>query len=281
MNHICLDYETFYIKPTASLKDPVTQNYSVARLGNWRYCNDHRFDAYMLSVYDGTETWVGSPKDLNWNALEGRLLTAHNAGFDSAVTTRLGELGITPKISNEWVCTANMTSFLCSCRSLAEALLVLEERSMNKGMRDYMNGRSWASVKDTPEGKKLAEYAATDAKESWHLFEKHGHKWPQFERDLSALTIKQGARGIAINVELLEKYLALLPIVIFNHTQTLPWVKDLKKKPSSQIAINEYCRSINISCPPIKEDDEEGYIKWETITAKSIRGWPALESGAH
>src|SRR5438045_1498156 len=100
MNTVTLDYETFYIKNEYSVKD----------LGNWRYTHDERFDPYLLSVWDGEQSWVGHPADFNWAALDGAMLLAHNAGFDSAVTERLGELGKIPVLTNPWTCTANMTS---------------------------------------------------------------------------------------------------------------------------------------------------------------------------
>src|ERR1035441_4913607 len=99
MEPVVLDYETFYHK----------KDYSIRGSGNWAYTHDPRFDAYMLSVYDGEQGWVGEPKDFNWDALEGKLLLAHNASFDSSVTRRLAELGTAPaEISKSpWQCTAN------------------------------------------------------------------------------------------------------------------------------------------------------------------------------
>ena len=63
MRTIALDWETFYDKVC-----------SVKTLGNWAYTHHPDFQAYMVSVYDGNESWAGHPRELNWDALDGARL---------------------------------------------------------------------------------------------------------------------------------------------------------------------------------------------------------------
>jgi hypothetical protein len=252
MRPVTLDYETFYIKNEYSVKD----------LGNWRYTHDERFDPYLLSVYDGEQSWVGNPADFNWAALEGALLLAHNAGFDSSVTERLGELGKIPVITNPWACTANMTSCLFSSRSLADAMWVARKQRISKGVRDDMNKKNWAGIKAAGMADAVVKYALADSVECFNLWRDYSRRWSPFEQRLSDLTIKQCRRGVKINVELLEEYRHVLQEVIFNLVKSFPWTKE-GKKPTSPIAIAEECRKHGIPGPPVKTRDEEGFELWE------------------
>lgn len=252
-NLISLDYETFYIKDEYSIRD----------LGNWRYCNDERFDPYLLTVYDGEETWAGNPTEFNWDALEGATLVAHNAGFDSAVTRRLGELGKIPVLNNPWVCTANMTSCIASVRSLADAMLVLRKQRMDKGVRDAANKKNWRDICAVPGMREqMIRYALADTVECRKLYTDFSHLWSPFEQELSAFTIDSCRRGVCINVELLDEYRAILQEVIYNLVQSFPWTK-AGKKPTSTIAIAEECRKVGIPSPPVKKHDAEGFDSWE------------------
>jgi len=253
MKAISIDYETFYIKDEYSIKD----------LGNWRYVNDDRFDPYFLTVYDGEQSWAGNPADFNWDALEGATLVAHNAGFDSAVTRRLGELGKIPVINNPWRCTANMTSCIASARSLADALLVLRKERISKGVRDQMNKKHWRDICAVPGMREaVIKYGIDDTVKCFNLFKDFGHLWSPFEQEISDLTINQCRRGVAIDVALLKEYIVILEDVIFNLVQSFPWTKE-GKKPTSPIAIAEHCRKVGIPSPPTKTKDEEGFDAWE------------------
>lgn len=253
MRTIAIDFETYYVKGEYSVKD----------LGNWRYCADERFDAFLLSVFDGSESWAGDPVDFNWDALEGATLVAHNAGFDSRVSRRLGELGRIPVLNNPWVCTANMTSCLFSARSLADALLVARKKRISKGVRDEMNKKHWKDICAVPGMREaVIRYGISDTVECLNLYKDFGHLWSPFEREVSQFTIDACARGVCINVALLNEYIVILEDVIFNLVQSFPWTKE-GKKPTSPIAIAEQCRRVGIPSPPTKTKDEEGFDAWE------------------
>jgi hypothetical protein len=264
MRPIAVDYETFFIK-----SKPTDPGYSVAKQGNWRYSHDERFDPYLMSVFDGSNSWVGNPRDFNWAALEDAPLIAHNAGFDRAITHRLVELGIAPTrmLRNEWQCTANLTSYIGNVRSLADAMFFIEGESIDKSARDEMTGKHWSDL-DAAGQERMAKYAITDVRKCRGLWDKHSPNWPTFEQNLSRLTINQCSRGVAINTELLDQYRAVLGEVIFNLERSLPWT-ERGAKPTSPKAIAEQCRMENIPCPPFKTKDEEGFNEWESTYGKT------------
>ena len=253
MRVVSIDYETYFHK----------KEYSVGTLGNWRYCHDTEFDPYILSAFDGEEKWVGRPKDFNWDAINGALVVAHNASFERAVTKRQIELGVTPQLDvSQWQCTANLASFIADVRSLKDSVKVLEGRNLSKAIRDDMSGVHWNEL--TPvEQAAMEQYALGDVVECHGLWMKHAHKWPEFERQLSLQTMKQCDRGVRINVPLLEQYIGVLEEVIFNLERSLPWT-ERGAKPSSPIAIAEECAKVGIPAPPVKDEDEEGFVIWES-----------------
>jgi hypothetical protein len=252
---ISLDYETFFKK----------NEYSIKQLGNWRYVHDSQFDPYLLSAYDGQESWVGTPQNFPWEICRGATLVAHNAAFERAVTGALVEMGVAPAwvLDNEWQCTANLTSCLAGVRALDYALKVMENRIISKGIREDMSGKTWADAVKLGLSGKLAEYAAGDTIECYGLWTKYSPRWSSFERQLSELTMRQCSRGVRINTELLEQYIKVLAEVIFNLERGLPWT-ERGKRPTSPIAIAEQCRAVGIPAPPIKGEDEEGFNEWES-----------------
>ncbi len=259
MKTIALDFETFYIK----------NKYSVADLGNWRYCHDERFDAFILSCSDGENSWSGHPDDFDWEQLRNyEQVVAHNAAFDGAVCDRLIELGKCPawvRSELEWQCTANMSSCLASTRSLKDAVKTLEGRDISKGVRDEMNGKTRQDLIDAGRLQAAEEYALGDSIECINLWNKYSPLWSEFERKLSLLTMKQCKRGVRIDVKLLDEFIFKLREVIFTLEQSLPWVQE-GAKPTSPIAINEHCRLNGIPAPPIKshfDDGDERHAEWE------------------
>ena len=254
---ISIDFETYY-------DDEV----SVKTLGNWAYTRHPQFYAYLVSVFDGETAWVGRPEDLDWSVLKGATLLAHNAGFDKSVAEALAETGIIPELDNEWICTANMTSFLCSERALAIAANTLLQKRRDKTIRDNMKGKHWADL-TAEEQLAFCKYAEEDARDCWPLFDRYQHLWPELERRLSALTIKQSNRGVAIDVELLRTYRATVDTALWSCLKKLPWV-EAGEKPTGTKAIAAECRKVGIPTPPVKDEDEEAFDEWEATYSKKF-----------
>jgi DNA polymerase I-like protein with 3'-5' exonuclease and polymerase domains len=260
MRTVAFDTETFYLKPTQS-----DDGYSVQNLGNWRYCADPRFSCYLVSVFDGEEAWAGHPKDLNWDALDGARLVSHNKAFDQAVYKRMVALGQAPKVNfHDWHCSANLTSFLCNRRSLAEATEHLLKLKVPKSMRDWMNGKTWDDAVKAGKDQELLTYAKDDVIHCRNIWDRYSDQWTPLERGLSELTISQCERGVAIDVDKLRRYIAVVKMVLFHIEKSLPWVAEGAKVTSPK-AIAEQCRKVGIPSPPVKSHDggEEAFIAWE------------------
>lgn len=252
---IGFDWETFYA---------TKQGYGIKELGMWCYLHDDRFDPYLLSVSDGSDSWAGAPKDFNWDSIEGATLVSHNKHFDAMVAESAQSKGLIPAMRHaEWHCTANLSSYLCNRRSLADATSHLLGVTLSKETRDYANGKHVADMVADGKWDEMLTYARSDAFHCQQLWAQHGHKWPEHERRLSELTIKQGSRGIQIDVDLLKKYIVGASSALRIAEEQLPWIAE-GRPPTSPKAIAELCHKQGIPCPPVKRrDGEEAFITWE------------------
>jgi hypothetical protein len=264
MNVIAFDFETFYSK---KLK------YSIRTLIDEKYCQYELFDPYMISVSDGANSWAGPRNAFNWDAIDGQMLVSHNRKFDNSVYDEMVVRGWAPKLNFAgWHCTANLTSYLCNRRSLAESFEYLMGKRLSKEARASAENKHWPQDFSPEEQKAMIDYARGDAFHCWQLWDKFSHLWPESERRLSNLTIDQGRRGVQINVELLDQYLCQSHEMLQKTEDLIPWIKDSVEpeweefviKPTSSKCAAEQCRRTGIPCPPVKADDEEGYEAWET-----------------
>jgi len=278
-NVISLDFETFYYR---KLK------YGLKTMIAEQYCRHPLFDPYLVSVCDGEEAWAGECKDFNWRAIHGRRLLAHNAYFDQTVFNEMKRRGMVPADVEpaEWICTADMSAYLCNRRSLADAAEHLLKIKLSKQVREDANGKHWA---DFPAADRAAmlDYARSDALRCWQLFDKFGDKWPATEQRLSRITRDQGMRGVQIDVKLLNEYLLITHEALHRIEALIPWVIDseedsedaeLTGKPTSTKCIAEQCRRSGIPCPPVKSEDEEAYETWETQFSPHYKWIKALTS---
>ena len=258
MRTIALDFETYY-------DDECT----VKKLGNWGYTRHPKFDAYMISVYDGEDTWVGHPNDFNWESLEGCRVLSHNAAFDEEVYLALVSSGLAPKVNYaEWHCTANMTSYLCGERSLAKGVEVLFGQKLSKQARNDAKGKTWADMQRDGSAQGMLDYAAEDAVWCWKLWDKFAGQWPEHERRLSKLTIEQGRYGVYIDREKLTAGIHKLQRVVAESLDSLPWIQR-GYKPASPKGIAEECRMSGIPGMPVKAHDEDAAEEWlETYSVR-------------
>lgn len=257
---IALDYET-----------PYSKEFSVVDLGYDRYARDPRCVPYMVSVCDGKETWAGHPDDFDFGMLEGKIILSHNAAFDQEITLGAVERGLFtfPKVA-AWHCTANMSAYLWNVRSLADAVRVGLGLGVSKGVRDRAKGKSVQDIWQEGWMEEMLKYARDDAQHCWTLWNEHGHKWPEWERRLSQLTIDQGRKGVQIDVERLNDYMETLGRVIFTAQSNLPWI-ERGRPPASPLGMAEECRAAGIPCPPVKAHDPEAAEEWEETYAPKFK----------
>lgn len=255
-NPIALDFETYY---------NTKLGYGIKELGVDRYIDHELFDPYLISASDGTDSWAGELKDFNWAALDGQTVCAHNARFDEAVTEESVKRGLAGRFTpKEFLCTADMSAYLCNRRSLKDATDFLLGMVLSKETRDYADGKRAADIKADGRWDEMVNYARSDAFHCQQLLAKHGHQWPEHERQLSNMTRRQGRRGIQINVDKLREYIVLATTYLRIAEEQLPWVKE-GRPPTSPKAIAELCRANGIPTPPVKSrEGEDAFIAWET-----------------
>jgi hypothetical protein len=252
---VSVDFENFY---------DTESGYNLKEIGRERYIRDERFDPYLISVCDGSQTWAGHPKEFNWSALDGETLLSHNAAFDSRVYSEMVKRGMAPKLRiPAWHCTANLSTFLCMRRDLERACEFLLGVNIDKSYRVDANGRTWDDMVKAGVAEKVKAAGRSDAKHCHEIWTRYNHLWPVLERRLSDLTIRQCQRGAQIDEGLLQQYRAVAGTMRIQAEEALPWMQ-YGKKPTSPKAIAEECRKYNMPSPPVKshKGGEEAYEEW-------------------
>lgn len=247
------DYETYYSK-----------TYSIRDLGNYAYTHHQEFDAYLLSVVgsDGYE-YIGPPKDFDWAMLNGADVIAHNAGFERAVTVRLLELGIIkgPVEFGNFYDTADLAAYLGYPRSLAEASKGLLGIIPDKTARDRAKGLHWADM--SPEfQKEMSTYALSDSRLELKLWLEHGHKWPEWERELSSMTRDMCAEGLPIDLVAVDSAIALLDMQLAKCRARIPWAADPETPALSKKLMAVECAKHNVQPPKSMAKDSEEFDEW-------------------
>jgi len=264
MTPVAVDFETFYSKKL---------RYGLVQMIPEQYCAHELFDPYLLSVSDGTACWSGSPRDFNWESLRGRHLLSHNARFDRAVYNEMVKRGLAPDLQPpSWHCTANLAVYMCNRRSLQESVEHLFNHRVSKEYRGVADAKHWPKDFTEAERKQLLDAGRSDALWCWRLWDTFSPKWPLVERQLSDMTIRQGMRGVMIDREKLDLYICQTHEMLMNTEKLIPWIADseddtwdeFNTKPTSTKCIAEQCRRVGIPCSPVKSDDEDVYLEWET-----------------
>lgn len=260
---ISLDFETYYNKK---------EGLGIREQGMAGYVRDPRFDVYFISVYDGETAWAGHRSKFNWDALEDRMLVSHNAAFETLVYRELVKRGQAPKLNiPRWFCSANLSTYACSRRDLARATEFLFGVKLDKDVRDSADGKTWEMLSKEDGGVSMTEYAKNDAIYCWKIWEKCSGMWPERERRLSELTIRQCRNGVQIDYAKLELFYSTACKMLVQAESVLPWMKE-GKKPTSPKAVAEECRRVGISPPPVKSrDGEDAYDHWAATYAPKYK----------
>lgn len=253
MRHVAVDFETFY-----------DDDYSLKEMSTWAYVFDSRFNAYMVSVYDGVNTTVCDPRAFDWNTLRGARLDMHNASFDGLVMKRLQKDGVIPAdLGCELFDTADMVAYMRVKRDLKSAAKYLLGVNVSKLTRSKMKGMSLEAAKAQGLEKELAEYAASDARLCWELAEKYGADWPEIEQAQSKWNREAAWDGFHVDVEAVEKAYAHLAGLQLNAARSIPWFTTHEDTPLSLEKIREQARRDGMWFPSSLAKDDETAIKWE------------------
>ncbi|MCF0230705.1 MAG: hypothetical protein HUJ63_00160, partial [Enterococcus sp.] len=273
---VAIDYETFYdSKSGYSLKSMSPQN----------YCADGRFDAYLVAICgrgifgdavpktaghvvyrtldDGRQLYVGRPESFGcWPLLKGRILLAHNAGFDSVVTNELARRGLIPKdvLGAEWKCTADLAAYLMVPRNLKGAMKELFGKEISKAVRAAMDGRHDYDL--TPrETEDLFEYGGSDAVECHDLWLAHAAEWPEIERAISDQKRNAVDRGVLVDREYCDAARKELRGYYSRVVCGVPWYPE--KPVGSLPALRNAVVSMGIDAPKSFKKDDPGFLEWQ------------------
>lgn len=245
---VAVDFETYY-----------SASYSLRNMSAWEYVHHSAFDPYLvaLRMWDGSQwwSWVGHPKDAPWEDLAGILWLSHNAGFDELVYRMLVKAKTIPRvIMGDWLCTADMATFLQAGRSLESAVKNLMNVTISKDVREQMKfgGASAAEIR---------EYASGDAKWCAEIFMKWSHRWPPVERVLSKRTRHQGWVGVGIDRPAIEAGIAHMQFVMDNTAKQLPWYG--KSAVTSYKSYVQACYSKGILPAESLGSDSSSAQQWE------------------
>lgn len=284
---VAIDYETFYDSKAG---------YSLTKMPVLHYCTDPRFDAYLVaicgweiaddgifeddweegkvvtrrrddkSIYrklaDGRQLYIGRPEKFDgWDNLKGRILLAHNAGFDSVVTDVLARKGVLPAflLENEWNCTADMSVYLAAPRNLKGAMEVLEGKVISKEVRAGMDGRTVYSLNDEDLAA-LYEYGGSDAVECHDLWLHYAKDWPLLERAISRQKRESIKRGVRINVEYAKKAQKELSSALLRAEAQIPWCPETSAQSST--ALKKQLLADGYTLPKSFAKKSAEYMKW-------------------
>lgn len=221
-----VDFETFY-----------SDEVSIIPLGVHHYLRHPECDIYMVSIATDTGIrYVGHPKDFDWTSISGPEWSwlSHNAQFDLPVFARLQELAVGNTLNvtelEAWHDTADLAAYLSVPRSLKEASKHLLGIEVNKDTRDKMKGKRWESMPEEFR-REVEAYALADAENCLNLWLKHGHLWPEHEREISAMTRDMALKGVPIDVEALDRDIVKLETDLWELGQSVPWKDEPHNDP--------------------------------------------------
>lgn len=235
----------------------------IKSLGVANYVRHPDTDHFMVSGYGDDYAAVGEPKDFAWR--DGMWIS-HNMGYDSQVIAEYRRRGIPVPVPAEWNCTADMAAYLQSPRSLLDASRELLGIQLDKAVRDEMLGKDYRTLSKEDQAR-WAQYALTDAKACFLLWQQHAHKWPEHERLISQHTTRMGQRGIGIDSERVAKGIELLLQAKFEAEQRIPWAGELnakgKENPvASPLLLAKECRRLGLVPPTTTEEKSEIFQTW-------------------
>lgn len=251
---LAVDFETYY-----------EGNYSLKYMDPHSYCRDPRFDAYIMSVYDGKYCWVGHPKDLDWEkTTKDKTLVAFNASFDYAVYLfglhAPGAKGIpcTPSFQppfKAWLCSRAASNYLAIYGSLDKIVAKLWGVEISKEVRAKAEGVDFRKMEAIPDDMK--EYVAGDSYYCLAVWDKMKDFWPEDERECWLNTCIMGWRGVPTSRQYLLDGLEKLHQAQEEYKEAIP----LEKKLSIP-QLRRACEELNIPAPETTSKTSEKFTDW-------------------
>lgn len=278
---VAIDYETYYDSKGG---------YSLSEMSPQQYCADARFDAYLVAICgrnifdgprddeslpmvypgrvvfrdldDGRQLYIGRPEHFNhWGQLKGRILLAHNAGFDSVVTDELVKRGVLPAFlkDTEWKCTADLCAFLMVPRNLKGAMKELYGKEISKAVRASMDGRHDYDLNEK-DYRDLVEYGGSDAVECHDIWCDFSDEWMDWEREISDQKRNAIKRGVHVDREYAMAALKELKRYYAEVVCDIPWYPE--RAVGSLPALRQAVINLGITPPKSFKKDDPGFLDW-------------------
>jgi len=270
MKPMAIDFETYY-----------DDEYSLSTLGIDRYCEDDRFDPYLVAIVSEDYVYAGPVEDADWSKTQGHLLVAHNARFDRKVYQRLCGIGRAPGADPNapWTCSADLSVYVQGGRSLKDASYALLGDRVSKEIRTKAKGKDWPALLREGMGEAMIEYCCNDARRSLRIWEKYNSEWPEIEQGIARDNRDTGSAGIRLNVPLLDDYIERIRRLVFEAEKKIPWSDEEDSKILSRKRLAQECRSEGIPVPTSLAKDSPECAAWEDEFSdrypwvEGIRAW--------
>jgi len=157
--------------------------------------------------------------------------------------------------------TADMAAFFKSFRNLASAAKNFLGKTLEKETRNAMKGKKWSEVEHTDLGRRLIDYALSDAVTTLEVGMKLLPHWPLQEQKASRISREAGWRGMPLDLEYLKCCHDHLQELVFGYLKSIPWYPD--EKPLSAKAVREQARKVGIWCPASLDKRDPKAQEWE------------------
>jgi DNA polymerase I-like protein with 3'-5' exonuclease and polymerase domains len=241
---IAIDIESYFDK-----------NFSVSKWGSVNYLGHPDGDIYLMAAAsDDGLRWTGRPEDFDWSLVKNAPVIAHNAAFDGAIFKVRPQLPRPREIN----CTAALSAWNGSGRSLLVASRNLLGLKISKAPRDAMSGRSWEGISES-EQNALAQYCLSDAERCLELWQRYSKDWPANERRLSELTIEMGLRGIYVDQARLETSIVRATSLLETCSKEIPWEAPILSNKKCAA----HCQKLGLWVPKSFDKKSPERARWE------------------
>jgi DNA polymerase bacteriophage-type len=227
---------------------------NVKNFGAVNYLGHESGDVYLISVAgaDGLR-YSGRPEGFDFSLFQNRLGLAHNSAFDFGLFKARGI-----RMPPQYNCTAALSAWSGSGRSLEVAAQHHLGVSVSKNIRTGMKNRDWESL-DAEERAALTAYNMRDAELSLALWEKLSPGWPASEQRLSRGTIDQGHYGIVLDISKMHQAMERAKELITEASTQIPWPDPLQSLKQCKA----HCTTLGIRAPTSLAEDNEDCTAWE------------------
>jgi len=268
-NTVAIDFETYYDKKT----------YSISDMTPYTYCHHPEFDPYLVSVYgmiNGKEfSYVGHPDNFDWRQINGLTWLMHNAPFDNTIIETLKEQGRIPESVEPLIIrdTADLAAYLGSMRALAKFVKVVTGKTLSKKVRSDMSGKHFEDLNEEEQTATL-DYALSDAVETYGVYDKCQHMWPEDEKRLAYENFKSHNSGVDTDIAYMDNCIASMERERAELLAKLPWVAE-GEKPLSPKALKAEAEKCGIKVPSSRAKTN---FDWNLVIAQHGDKYPWLKA---